>query len=129
MALGKAEGSGLVSGSLFRKHKHQGLGQTSQTRGIGMNKVLESSCLLTQLHVCIMRVMCDGVGKGALSRGLSVIIRKLQGGEAGSCLPLISQTGAFLVLSDHHMSSPVTGKEAAPLPASPTRKLFIHIKW
>lgn len=75
MALGKAEGSGLVSGSLFRKHKHQGLGQTSQTRGIGMNKVLESSCLLTQLHVCIMRVMCDGVGKGALSRGLSVIIR------------------------------------------------------
>lgn len=65
----------------------------------------------------------------SLSRGLGVVIRKLQGGEAGSCLSLISRTGAFLVLSDHHMSSPVTGKEAAPLSASPTRKLFIHIKW
>lgn len=57
VALAKAEGSGLGSVLLFRKHKHEGLGHTSQTRGIRMNKVSESSHLLTHLHVCIVRVM------------------------------------------------------------------------
>lgn len=56
-------------------------------------------------------------------------LREPWGGAAGSFPSRVSQTGAFLVLGDHHIPSPVTGKEAAPLSASPTLKLFIHIKW
>lgn len=77
----------------------------------------------------LLRMGLQGCAQPAAEASPWELIRKARGQKAGSFLSLISQTGAFLVLSDHHMPSLVTGKEAAPLSASPTHKLFIHIKW
>lgn len=114
--------------AVFLKTEVQELWFYIRNRGIS-----ESFCLLTQLCFCVDKMAwdlpCDGAMSDTVCWELTIAAWKLWGGAAGSLPSWLSQIRAFLVLGDHHIPSPVTGKEAAPLSASPTRKLFIHIKW